>query len=74
MKKYVYFVSFAYITLPFNSFAFFNVEVSMDKPITSIDDIKLIEDEYDKGKRRADKRYPRVVNYILLRTEENSNE
>jgi len=72
--KYVYFVSFAYNTHSFNSFAFFNAEVSIDKPITSIDDIKLIQDEYDKGKRKSEKIYPRVVNYILLRTEDASNE
>ena len=72
--KYVYFVSFAYNTHTFNSFAFFNAETTLDEPITSINDIKMIEDEYDKGKRKSDKIYPRVINYILLRTEDASNE
>lgn len=70
--KYIYFVSFAYNTHSFSSYAFFNAEASLDKPITSIDDIKMIEDAYDKGKRKSDKLYPRVVNYTLLRTEDDS--
>ena len=71
--KYVYFVSFAYNTHTFNSYAFFNMEVSMDAPITSIEDIRAIETEVDKDEPKRDKLHPHVINYTLLRTEEDSS-